>query len=235
MELVARVEERLRAQPDDGKGWDVIAPVYLRLQRYGDAAFAFSEANRLLGVSVKRLLGFAEARLLQENGVAGEDVRRASEKILELEPQRHEARIWLTLAKEQDGDLAGAVKDYKAILSEASADEPWRSAIAERVDRLEKRIAGVPEAPSGDATKAPDAKEDEQAQMIAAMVDRLAQRLKTDGRDLEGWLKLMRAYKVLGRDADAVAALGEARRNFAGDAASLSEIDTFAKGLGLGS
>ena len=30
------------------------------------------------------------------------------------------------------------------------------------------------------------------------MVDRLATRLKQDGNDVEGWLRLVRAYKVLG-------------------------------------
>ena len=46
---VAAVEGRLIAKPDDGKGWAVIAPVYMRLERYADAAHAYSEALRLLG------------------------------------------------------------------------------------------------------------------------------------------------------------------------------------------
>ncbi len=35
---VAAVEARLVAKPDDGRGWAVIAPVYMRLERYADAA-----------------------------------------------------------------------------------------------------------------------------------------------------------------------------------------------------
>ncbi len=81
-ELIARVEARLRAEPEDGKGWDVIAPVYLRLGRYGDAVHAYSQANRILGEDVRRLVGFGEASLLKSNGVVGEDVRRAAERIL---------------------------------------------------------------------------------------------------------------------------------------------------------
>jgi cytochrome c-type biogenesis protein CcmH len=212
----------------------------LRLERYADAAFAYSEANRILGVSVKRLLGFAEARLLQENGVAGEDVRRAAERILELEPSRREARIWLALAKEQDGDLAGAVADYRALLLGASEDAPWREPIAARIALLEKRIAGTAPPGEGDAARVPngDASQmspSEQTKFISSMVERLAQRLKGDGKDLAGWLKLVRAYKVLGRDADAITALGDARRNFEGDAGPLAEINELAKSLGLGS
>jgi cytochrome c-type biogenesis protein CcmH len=65
------------------------------------------------------------------------------------------------------------------------------------------------------------------------MVDRLAARLKENGKDLDGWMRLARAYKVLGRDGDAEEALASARANFAGDQASLGEIDRAAVSLGI--
>src|SRR5271166_5179455 len=46
---VASVEAHLIAKPDDGKGWAVLAPVYMKLERYADAAHAYAEALRLLG------------------------------------------------------------------------------------------------------------------------------------------------------------------------------------------
>ena len=55
--LVARVEARLRAHPDEGEGWEAIAPVYLRAGRYSDAAEAYARAIRLLGPSPKLLSG----------------------------------------------------------------------------------------------------------------------------------------------------------------------------------
>ena len=65
------------------------------------------------------------------------------------------------------------------------------------------------------------------------MVDRLAERLKANGKDLDGWMRLARAYKVLGRDSDAEGAIASARANFAGDQASLSEIEKNVESLGL--
>jgi cytochrome c-type biogenesis protein CcmH len=47
-------------------------------------------------------------------------------------------------------------------------------------------------------------------QMIRGMVDGLAQRLEENPEDLDGWLRLARAYSVLGRRAEAVAALESA-------------------------
>ena len=68
---------------------------------------------------------------------------------------------------------------------------------------------------------------------INSMVDRLAARLKDNGKDLDGWMRLARAYKVLGREGDAVGAVASARQNFAGDQAALAEIDKSAASLGL--
>lgn len=252
VQVIARIEERLRAVPDDGQGWDVIAPVYLRLGRYGDAAHAYAEAARLLGETPKRLVGFGEATLMINNGVVTDAVRGASERILQLEPGRVEARIWLILAMEQDGNLDGAVKAYRALLDSAPGDAPWRQAVTERIDLIEKKIASndktpLPSPAAGPADTSPPQQGQPDAagvqnmspadreKFIARMVDGLADRLKTDGRDLDGWIRLLRAYKVLGRDSDAVSALTSARRNFADDQKSLGQLDEAAKGLGIGS
>jgi cytochrome c-type biogenesis protein CcmH len=239
-DLVARVEARLRERPEDGEGWDVIAPVYLKLGRFRDAADAFASAARLKGETVKRLLGFAEASVLSTDGLVTEEARLAYEKVLGLEPGRADARFWLALAKEQDGKLADAVADYKALLADAPAEAPWRAAIGERIDEVSRRLAGA-QSPSSRGPTADDVAAAEKllpaerAQMIAAMVDGLAQRLKRNGKDLSGWLRLVNAYVVLDRKDEARAALTEARKQFTGDAKALGELSSLAVSLGLGS
>jgi cold shock CspA family protein len=51
--------------------------------------------------------------------------------------------------------------------------------------------------------------------------------------DLDGWLRLMQSYMVLGERDKAVAAAGDARRAFASEPDKLRRIEEFAKGLGL--
>jgi cytochrome c-type biogenesis protein CcmH len=65
------------------------------------------------------------------------------------------------------------------------------------------------------------------------MVDRLAERLKRDGSDLEGWLRLMRAYMVLGERDRALSALADARRAFGHDTDKLRRLDELVKELKL--
>jgi len=240
--LIAKVETQLRANPEDGRGWDVIAPIYYKLGRFRDAASAYANAARLEGETVQRLAGFAEAAVFAADGVVGEDARIAYEKILKIEPGRPEPRFWLALAKEQDGRLAEALADYQGLLASAPAGASWREAVESRIAEVSRRLgAADPVAPARRGPSAADVEAaeklspEDRARMIAQMVDGLAERLKRDGRDLAGWLRLVNAYAVLDRKDDARAALAEARRHFTADDKALAQLAALAKSLGLGS
>jgi cytochrome c-type biogenesis protein CcmH len=240
-DLIAKVEARLREHPEDSQGWDAIAPVYLKLGRFREAAGAYATAARLEGETVRRLAGFAEASVLAADGIVGEEARIAYEKILKLEPGRPEPRFWLALAREQDGKLDAALADYKGLLSDTPAGAPWRAMVESRIAEVSQRLAGSaasggPRGPtSADVAAAEQLTAGDRARMISQMVDGLAERLKRDGRDLAGWLRLVNAYVVLDRKDDARAALAQARQHFPGDEQSLSQLSALAQSLGLGS
>ena len=244
-DLMAKVEARLREHPEDGKGWDVIAPVYLAQGKFQDAASAYATAMRLLGSSVGRLSGFAEARIRADNGIVAEDARKALEAVLAQEPQRKEPRIWLAIAKEQDGNREGAARDYRALIADAPADVEWVKAIEARLANVEgtaktaapdSATASDEKGPTGaDVAAAEAMTPDERAAMITKMVDGLAERLKADGKDFAGWTKLIRAYQLMGRKDDAVKALSDARTGLAGDERALQALTELAERLGLNS
>jgi cytochrome c-type biogenesis protein CcmH len=243
--LISAVETRLKEHPDDGRGWDVIAPVYLRLGRYAEAAQAYAHAARLLGENARRLSGLAEAIMLRDNGRVGDEARNALKQLLKLEPGHVQARFWLAFAKEQDGQFAEAVADYEKLMAEAPSGAEWRPALEQRIAAARTALGQASSAATdaGDAGKGPTAADiaaaarlspnDRQA-MIDGMVSGLAARLEKDGRDLDGWRKLIRALTVLGRKDEAVAALGRARKSLAGEPQALAALSDLAKSLGLG-
>jgi cytochrome c-type biogenesis protein CcmH len=257
--LVARVEARLREHPDDGEGWDVIAPVYMGWHRYADAAEAFRQATLLLGESAKRLAGYGQALVLANDGVVTEDARAVLERASALDPDLIQPKLVLIIAKEQDGQLAAAAEAWRALIASAPADAPWRKLAEERLAQDEAKLAGsAPDQPVPDkavpdqqaATAgapmqdkgAPTAEDIAAAQnmnpadrqgMIERMVQELADRLSQNSDDLAGWLKLVRAYSVLDRKDDAVKALERAKTQFSGDAAALGQLDALAAELGL--
>jgi cytochrome c-type biogenesis protein CcmH len=245
--LVARVEARLRAHPEEGEGWEVIAPVYMGWGRFSDAAEAYRHAIRLLGESGGRLANYGQALVLANNGVVTEDARKALERAVELDPKLIEPRLVLIIAKEQDGQLAAAIADWRTMLATAPADAPWRKLVEKRLADDEAKLAGKtpaaePEAGSGQAAVGPSpsdvaaaqkmAPTDRQA-MIENMVQRLADRLNKESDDLPGWLKLVRAYTVLDRKDDALKALQKAKTQFSGNQEALHELDALAAELGL--
>jgi cytochrome c-type biogenesis protein CcmH len=249
--LVARVEARLREHPEEGEGWEVIAPVYLGWGRYSDAAQAYGEAIRLLGPSAKLLSGQGQALVLANNGVVTEEARRALDQALELDSTLVEPRILLTIAKEQDGQFAAAIADWKALLAKQQGDAPWRETVEKRIAEDEAHLSGKPVAETDQTAPAegnqqaqpgPSSEEIAAAQnmspadrqaMIERMVRGLAARLNQQGDDLLGWLKLVRAYSVLDRKDDAQKALARAKSQFSGNTQAIEQLDALAAELGL--
>ena len=247
--IVARVEARLREHPEEGEGWDAVAPVYLGIGRYANAAEAFDQASKLLGESPKRLAGRGQALVLANDGVVSEEARRVLERALALDPTLLEPRILLAIAKEQDGQFAAAIDDWRGLLAAGDESASWREMVQKRIAAAEAHLAdgsagaGAPNigaAPksgagptAGDVAAAQAMSPSERQAMVEQMVQRLAERLEQQGDDLSGWLKLVKAYTVLDRKDDAQKALARAKNQFSGDGQALQQLDALAAELGL--
>jgi cytochrome c-type biogenesis protein CcmH len=251
--LIEKVEARLRAEPADGRGWDVIAPVYLRRGDYAKAAIAFRRAMQLLGETPFRLAGFAEATVLANEGTVTEPARAAYQKLSETAPTQIEPRFWLAVHSEQAGRLDEAEGAYRALSAEPGLEASWRPLLEERLRAIAaaRRDQGPSQtSPSRDAPPQPAARPergpstadvaaaeqmspDDRQRMIEGMVQSLADRLKADGRDLAGWQRLIRAYVVLGRQDAARDALKAARSALSDDPPSIVVLTELARSLGL--
>ena len=222
---VAAVEARLTAKPDDGKGWAVIAPVYMRLERYSDAAHAYAEALRLLGEEPLRRAAYGEALVAVAGGVVTDDAREAFDRALAEQSGQPQARYYLALAAEQDGKKADAIRDYQALLADSPPDAPWVAMVNAHLAALK----GEP-APATEAGAIPEA----QRPMIEGMVSKLATRLASNGGGVDEWSRLIRAYTVLHEADKAKAALVDAHKALASDAGAVASLDALARDLGLG-
>jgi cytochrome c-type biogenesis protein CcmH len=241
--LVARVESHLAQNPDDGQGWAVLAPVYLRAGRYGDAAAAFQNAIRTNGASAELEAGLGEALTGDAGGVVTADARAAFERAEALDPAAIRPRFFLALALGQDGRTDDAAAAWRAIIDSASGGEAWlpvaRSQLAaltgETAPSPSDAVAPAAPAPgpdAGDVEAAAQMTPEEQAAMIGNMVEGLSARLASEGGTVDDWLRLMRSYVVLGRTDEARTALAAAKAAHP-DAADVQRLETAAAGLGL--
>jgi cytochrome c-type biogenesis protein CcmH len=226
--LVTQVEAHLEANPEDARGWEVIAPVYLRLGRFSDAVKARRNLLRLAGETAERQADLGEALVGTANGIVTADAKAAFERAVALDGQDVKGRYFLGLAAEQDGRRADAVSIWRAMVAGAPGGAPWVGFLRRELARVEGGGPG-PE----DVAAAADLGPEQRMTMIRGMVEKLSDRLHHDGTDLEGWLRLVRSYMVLGERDKARAAAGEARHALASDPEKLRQIDELVKGLGL--
>jgi cytochrome c-type biogenesis protein CcmH len=264
---MAKIEAHLAAHPDDGRGVELIAPVYMRMGRFEDAARAYKDAMRLLGATPGRRAALGQALVMAADGVVTGEARQVFDAALREDPLMPQARFFAGLAALQDGDKARARTIWTALTAEAPPEAPYIGIIRQRIAELDgvaqpampalaqngsnaggaPRMDGgpvaadvlargsggaVPGMPAGAAAVAalPAA---QQQVAIRGMVDGLAARLAQNGQDLEGWLRLVRAYRVLGQQDKARQALADARRSMGGDPQVLGRLDRLAHELGL--
>src|SRR5262249_12314124 len=160
--LFARVEQRLAEHPDDGRGLEVAAPIYMRVGRYDDAVKARRNAVRLLGPTAERWSDLGEALIAQGNGVVTGAAKEAFDNALKIDAKDVTARFYSGLAAEQDGRKDEAARIWKALIADAPPGAQWVASVQRALARVD----------SGEVAAAPQPSP-QQNDMIPAMVERL--------------------------------------------------------------
>jgi cytochrome c-type biogenesis protein CcmH len=260
---VAEVETYLKSNPGNGRGWEVLAPVYLRLGRFDDAVEARRKALEILGPNAARLGDLGEAIVMASNGAVTPEAKSLFERASASDAEDVMAEYYLGLSAKQEGHRDEAFKRWTALVSKAREDAPWLPLVKNALARIDEKNPTFVAAPSNTAVTppapgvtgpapanvpavatapGPNASQvaaaarmapAERSEMIEGMVARLAQRMAENGSDVDGWLRLIKAYSVLGERDKALSAAANARAALAGNSDSLRRIGELAKELGL--
>ena len=238
--LVSQVEAHLERNPNDARGYEVVAPVYLRLGRFDDAVNARRKSLALAGETAERQADLGEALASAANGVITVEAKAAFERALALDPNDQKAKFFIGVAAEQDGDKPKAAAIWTKMLKDAPPDAPWAPLVRESLARLgvapatvAPPIALAPGLSAADVAAAGNMSEKDRGDMVRGMVARLAEKLQADGNDLEGWQRLLRAYMVLGERDKALVAAGDARKALASEPDKLRQLGELIKSMGL--
>ena len=214
---VAKIEAHLMRTPDDLRGWQVLAPVYMRMGRFPDAAGAYRQAIRLGDNSPQAHAALGEALVAMSDGVVTADARAEFDKAADTP----KAKFYLALAAEQDGKTEEAKKAYEALAPLAKGEAPWMQGLRAHLEALNGGAA-APQA-------AAPAFSPDQRKMIEGMVQGLASRLAAQGGSAQEWGRLIRAYSVLHEPERAKDALASARKALGPNA----DLDALARELRL--
>ena len=228
--LIAEAESHLASNPDDGRGWDVLAPIYMRLGRLAQAGTAYRNAIRLLGSSVARQAGLGQVLFAQASGIVTADAQRAFQAVLDAEPDNPFAAYFLALAQAQEGKTSEALTSFRKIAAGSPAGAPWMPPVREQIQRL----AGAGAQPDSEDVEAAMAMApEERRQMIVGMVAGIDAKLQDNPQDLNGWLRLIQSYMVLGETEQAGRALQHAMETFSKGSTQQQALAELAASLGL--
>jgi cytochrome c-type biogenesis protein CcmH len=200
--LIATLAREMRERPGDLQGWMLLGRGYMAVGNAPEAMKAFRQAvdiskTRLGAVPPELLSSYGEA-IAQSSSAVTKEAEDIFQAVLQQDPSDLMARYYIGLAKSTRGDREGALQLWEGLLADAPPEAEWRGALLDQVALLRSQML------SGSAAPNPQ-----------AMVAQLASRLDANPNDLEGWLRLIRAYSVLGETEKAAAALSRARSVFA--------------------
>ncbi|MEP2628152.1 MAG: c-type cytochrome biogenesis protein CcmI [Rhizobiaceae bacterium] len=235
-EMVLIAERHLAKNPDDARGWQVLAGVYGRMNRPMDRARALQELIRLSQASPKLLTDLGEALTVAGGNIVPVRARQMFEEALRMQPSMDKAAFYLAVAEEQEGKFEQALERWIKLSNLRPDDANWQAMIAQRQanmrDKLGIEQTTQPTQPAqpGPTTEQVEAaaamSEQDRADMIAGMVEGLAARLEDEPQDQPGWSRLIRAYAVLGKATEAREALKKARLVFADQPEKLAALNS---------
>ena len=248
-EMADRLAARLANEPNDLDGWLLLARTYGALGRFAEAARVYTQAIENGFDAAEMHAAQGEALTAAADGTVTPEARQAFAAALERDPAEPRARYYGGLAMAQDGRLREAVTVWSALLREAPPEASWRDFVAGQVRQATAALgedppseavetappmADVPGPSQGDVEAAGQMSDEERVAFIRSMVERLAARQEAQPDNLEGWLRLVQAYGVLGEVDRAQAALARAEalvRDLPADAPNRAAVEAARQGL----
>ncbi|MAU40921.1 MAG: c-type cytochrome biogenesis protein CcmI [Kordiimonas sp.] len=219
-ELISRLQDRLARHPEEVKGWVYLGRLQGQIGQHYEAAKAFAVAARLAPEEGDVQVMYAESLMILSGGTISPAIKLVLDRGVQAAPGHPGIEYYLGLAAYQSGDKEAALARWQALLRSAPAEAGWVEQVRRRADNLLRELGRTTneiEAMSGAAGMAPPLdpeqvddvsrlSQTEQMNMIRGMVAQLADRLEREPEDMEGWLRLGRAYLVLGEKDKAVKA-----------------------------
>ena len=253
--MIAQLEAKLRANPNDPEDWRMLGWSYGAVGRSGDAAEAYRRAAALNPKNADYPSAEGDALVGAARGQVTPDALAAFRAALKIDPGDPRARYYMALYEDQQGQHDQAMADWIALIKSAPPGAEWVKQVRDFVERVARErhidiadklppVAAQPTAPAMDQSPQAGPTPDQVASasqmpasdreaMIHTMVDRLAGELKTNPHNADGWMRLMRARMVLGETDKAAAAYHDAKVAFANSPNDLDALQKAAQSLGI--
>jgi cytochrome c-type biogenesis protein CcmH len=211
--LAATLTAIARQRPADPEPLRRLAYLDLALGDADGAIHALRGAMARGETKLSPVLG--EVLTLKAGGAPDPEARELFARTLQSNPADPTARYYLARTRIAQGDVVGGVAGWRSLAAALPTGDARRAALEGEIAEVEKtgKLPVVQRAPPPDM-----------AADIRGMVEGLAARLRAHPDDPDGWVRLVRAYRVLGEDDKSRAALAAARARYARSPQVLAQL-----------
>lgn len=151
--MVASLEEKLRRNPDNPKGWAMLARSYRAFGRHEDAVTAFAKAGSMVDIDPQLLAEYAESLALSRNGALGGEPTQLLQRALKLEPNHALALVLAGSAAFQRTDYANAIVYWQQLHAQMPTNSEAARSIEESVEKARRAQRDATTAPARENSK----------------------------------------------------------------------------------
>jgi len=136
--MVAKLAERMQANPDDMQGWLMLARSYKTMGRNAEAAEAYAKAEKVVNDDPDLLASYAEA-LATANGkrLAGKP-RQLVERALKLDPNHAHSLFLAGAAAMEAGDNKRGIAYWEAVLPQVEPGSDIEQMLRAGIDKMKQ-------------------------------------------------------------------------------------------------
>jgi len=206
-QMVESLETKLKANPNNPRGWAMLARSYKIMGRLDEAEQTFSKVGDAINTDPDLMVELADLMAVKSNSeIEGKPLELVN-KALQINPKHPMGLMMSGVAAYRRSDFKMAIGEWEKLLAVLEPGSPDAQQVQGNIDDARAK-AGLPGAVANNqAGMLPpvsvEATANTSPEMVNQMVDRLAARLKDNPDDLPGWARLAHAYKVQGRLQDA--------------------------------
>lgn len=136
--MVAKLAERMQANPDDPKGWIMLGRSYKSLGRYDDAVLAYSKAEKAMEDDPDLLASYAETiAMANGKGLSGKPTQLIT-KALKLNPQHGHSLFLAGAAAMERGDRKAGIAYWEALLPQVEPGSEIDQMLRDGIEKMKQ-------------------------------------------------------------------------------------------------
>jgi cytochrome c-type biogenesis protein CcmH len=137
-EMVAKLAERMKANPDNMQGWLMLARSYKTMGRYEEAAEAYGKAEKVINDDPELLASYAETLAMAGgNGLKGKPSQLV-ERALKIDPQHPHALFLAGAAAMDAGDNKKGIAYWEALLPQVEPGSEIDQMLRGGIDKMKQ-------------------------------------------------------------------------------------------------